>query len=634
LSQDIPLASFSRQLGASLAEGGASITFAGQDCGFVVFGPYLPFKIGLYTFVVDILFPSCVTPKAFIDIYGNGVVFASQRISTHCHRIRIQAYVSAECKLELRLHSDRTPFEIKRVTYALGADAAALGAPSMAREQLRGTLAWLLNAETISDAPQGWGNSEIVANALFGDNHFQIVPLLSLYEHEGVLRQAGIMPAVIQAFFDQNNRELVAGVVPGDLVNGFPKLTNAFQQRIIASGYLELMSPYDGSLIRTQNSIPVPINDSILPIVYEFQGENPIVVGVGTGWTGAVSFIWLVKHDIIVVHDVVGDWTSPEQVISRYLAFCVENAQQVSAYRKTTHTPALASGFNTNLGHYFWNETSGVERLIRLTGLNGVQTIYSPQSRWLSVKEIFASEQLPPVVELDDWGRKVPSEVLSQNEILVHPTGTQYDDGLALKVRRAAEMRFFTKAPERWQRAKELTSDGQYVLYVNLRSHNKAWVEQDEGIVEIVRALRSAYEGEIVVYLDGYSDCESSALKISSTPIDGVTYVIGIMGLHVDFAETLYWAYRSDFFVAVIGSGLVPLTWLANAPGICYAETAHLAQMSWWQWVRNNMAPIGWPASDQIRNVVDQVNSNYSIDIRTMVELFLKVWRQTRAEPA
>src|SRR5262249_5696493 len=119
--------------------------------------------------------------------------------------------------------------------------------------------------------------------------------------------------------------------------------------------------------------------------------------------------------------------------------------------------------------------------------------------------------------------------------------------------------------------------------------------------------------------------------KISSTSIDGVTYVIGIMGLHVDFAETLYWAYRSDFFVAVIGSGLVPLTWLANAPGICYAETAHLAQMGWWQWVRNNMAPIGWPAADQIRNVVDQVNSNYSIDIRIMVELFLKVWRQTRA---
>jgi hypothetical protein len=595
-----------------------------------MFGPYLPFKIGLYTFAVEVLFPSCVMPKAFIDIYGDGVVFASQRISTHCTVIRIQAFVSADCKLELRVHSDRTAFQIKRVTYALGADAGAPGVSPMAREQVRGTLARLLNAETISDAPLGWNDPEIVANALFGDNHFQIVPLLSLYDHESVLRRAGIMPAVIQAFFDQNNRALIDGVVPGDLVDGFPKLTNAFQQRIVASGHLELMSPYDGSLIRTQNSIPVPINESILPIVYEFRGENPIVVGVGTSWTGAAAFIWLVKHDIIVLYDPAGDWTSPEQVISRYLAFCVEHAQQVSAYRKTAHTLALASGFNTNLGHYLWNETSGLERLIRLTGLDGVQTIYSPQSRWLSMKEIFASDQLPLVVELDDWAKKVPSEVVSRNQILVHPTGTQYDDRLALKVRQAAEKRFLTEASERWRRAKELTCNGQYVLYVNLRSHNKAWVEQNEGTVELIRALRSVCDGEIVVYLDGYSDCESSALKISSTPIDGVTYVLGIAGLQVDFAETLWWAYRSDFFVAVIGSGLVPLTWLANAPGICYAETAHLAQMSWWRCVRNNMAPIGWPAADQIRNVVDQVNANYSIDIPSMVELFLDVWRQTR----
>jgi hypothetical protein len=623
LNEGIPLSSFSLQLGASLSGDGASITFAGQECGFVVFGPYLPFKIGLYTFVVEVLFPSHLAPQAFVDIYGGGVVFASQRITTHCNKIRIQAYVSADCKLEVRLHSDRTPVEIKRVTYVSGPDA---GAPSMARKQLRSMLVPLLNADRTMDVPQEWGDPGIVASALFGENQFQIVPIQSLYEYESLFRQAGVMPAVIQAFFDQNNRLLAA--TSGDLVDGAPKLTNAFQQGIVTSGCLELVSPYDGSVIRTQNSIPVPISRTVLSIVYEFQGENPIVVGVGIGWTGAASFIWLVNHDIIVHVDVGAvDWSGPEQVISQYLAFCVKHAHQISDYRGATHTLALAAGFNGNMGHYFWNEVSGLERMIRLTKLTGVETIYSPKSKWLSMKEIFATDQLPPVVELDEWGQ-LCGEILSRNQILVHPTGTQFDDGLALKVKRAAETRFSAEAPERCRNATDVSSKRKYVLYINLRSHDKAWFEQDKGIVEVIRALRSVYEGDIVVYLDGMADCKESAEMIASHPMDGVAYVMGLMGLHAGFPETLHWAFRCDFFVAVIGSGLVPLTWIANKPGICYGDLFHLPQMERWQDVRNNAAPVGWPAADQVREVRSQAYANYSIDPANMVNLFLETWRR------
>jgi hypothetical protein len=638
IADEMPLSAFSLRLGASISEDGTSISFAGQGCGFVVFGPYLPFKMGLYTFVVDILFPWHLAPRACIDIYGDGVIFASQRISTHCTTIRIQAHVKVDCKLEVRLHSDRTPFEIKRVAYSLGVVIETPNVTPLGREELSGMLVRMINADGPLDGLQDWADPANLAKTLFSDNHFQAVAVQSLHEHEGILRQAGIMPAVIEAFFDQNNSARIDGTAPGDLVDGSPKLTNAFQQGIAMSGWLELMSPYDASIIRTQNSIPVPSFRSLLPILYEFQGKNPIIVGVGNGWTGAVSFIWFVKHDIVVYNDVTTiDWLGFEQVICRYLAFCVRHAEQIAKYRKSTHTLAVASGFNSNMGHYFWNETSGLERLIRLTGLIGVQAIYSPQSRWLSIKEIFATDDLPAVVELEDW-EKLSDEVLNQNQILVHPTGTQYDDKLALKVRRAAEARFFAGAPERCQNAKDLSSDGQFVLYVNLRAHNKAWVEQDEGILEIVHALRSVQKGDIVVYLDGYPDCADSASNISSKQLDGVTYVIGIAGSHADLSETIYWAFRSDFFLAVIGSGLVPLTWLANRPGLCYGDNSHLSQMAFWHQVRHNTAPVGWPAADHIRDVsgrADHVNyshASYSIDPAYMVELFLEIWRRTKTE--
>ncbi len=641
VGQDIPLSTLSLLRGGSLSENGSLITFAGQDSGFVVFGPYLPIKAGLYTFVIEIKFPWHLVPRAFIDIFGDGVVYSLQRISTHCNTVHIQAFVSADCKLEVRLYSERTPFELKRISYFSGADKAV---PYKTRVQPRSTLLQLLDADGVLGAPQAWAEPTHVAQALFGDNHFQVLPVQSLNEHEGILRQAGIMPAIIQAFFHQNNFAGMEGNTSvDDLMGGEPRLlTNVFQQEIAAAGHLEFISPYDGSVIRTRTSIPVSNFRSVLPIFYEFPGECPIVVGVGTGWTGALSCIWFVKHDIII-YDNVGnvDWLGTEQVIAQYLAFCVTHAQQVSAYRKTTQnrTVAVAAGFNSNMGHYFWNETSGIERLIRSNRLTKVEKIYSPRVRWLTIADIFDADQLPPFVTLDDW-QELSDEVLTRNQLLVHPTGTRYDDRLALKVIEAAKKRFSVEAPERWQSAKALSSGGEYVLYVNLRTHNKAWIEQDEGIIEIVRTLCSFYGGDIIVYLDGYQDCESSVKKIISTTIDRVTYVIGIMGWYADFPETLYWAFRCDFFVAVIGSGLVPLTWLANKPGICYGDRDHLSQMNFWQRIRYNTAAVGWPAADHIRDVsglTDHANyshANYSIDPAYMVQLFRDVWTRTRSEDA
>ena len=627
MDEELPLSSFSLQHGAYISENGSLIVPSWQGSGIVVYGPYVPFKMGLYTFDADVFFPEKLMPKASIDIYGNGVIFASQRISTHCRIIRFQAYVSVDCRLEVRFHSESTAFEIRRLTFCVGAEFGA-----SARDKIRQQFVHLVNPDGHhEDFPQEWAKPSGVFSSLFDNNCVQILPANSLYIHEGLLRQAGVIPAVIQQFFGQNNR--IHGDDSGstELLNGYPKVSNAFQQGIVMSGFLEMLSPYDGTTIRTQNSIPVPINH-LLSIVYEFSGENPIVVGVGTGWAGMASFLWLVKQDIIVLYDSIGffDWANPESVISEYMAFCVQHIQEIRSYRKCIHTVALASGFNNNLGHYFWNETSGLERIIRLHILHNVEMIYCPSMKWLSMREIFDRDHLPTVIELDDW-EMIRSETLDRRQILVRPTGTRLDDSLASKLKRAAVARFKSEAPERLQRARALTSNKQLVLYVNLRAHNKAWVEQDEGIIKIVQYLRSQDKRNIVVYLDGFKDCEASAKTIGASVIKNVIFVSGIVGTGVGFSETLYWAFRSEFFIAVIGSGLVPVTWIANKPGICHGDVEHLAQMTWWRDVRSDLAPIGWPRADQIKNLKNQAYSNYSISPADMLKLFSDVWSLARA---
>jgi hypothetical protein len=86
-----------------------------------------------------------------------------------------------------------------------------------------------------------------------------------------------------------------------------------------------------------------------------------------------------------------------------------------------------------------------------------------------------------------------------------------------------------------------------------------------------------------VLFLDGYSDCAEIAATIRERMASTCAV---IDGTRAAFAETLVWAYRCDLFDAVIGSGLVPLTWLAAKPGACHGDHRHLDQMAFWPLVR------------------------------------------------
>jgi hypothetical protein len=479
-ASDIPLSEFSVQLGACLSDDGNSIIFSGGHTGVAVFGPYYAVKPGIYSFLLDFAFAGREPPCAVVDVYGDGTVFASQEISTHSTRVRIQAYVAIECRLELRVYVEQTPFELKRVRFASGISHETAAISTYDRAELRQTCIELLGDQPIACAPTEWNEPGAVSDALFGDNQCQIIQLCRLENHEQTLRQVGISTPFISSFFSKHNGPAVKRE-PGDLLHGFPNIANSFQEEIAVTGTFAAPSPYDGKMVYAHDSIPVRC-EHIMCILYEFRGQRPFIVGTSTGWCGGVSFIWLVKDDIII-HDSswMHNWCDVENVISAYIAICARNHDRICVYRRERHKPAIISGFIRNMGHYFWNDVTGVERLARKNiGMN-TKTIYSSSRYWLGTQEIFGDDGFQNVVNVQDWDELL-GQMLSHREILVRPTGTQLDDPLAGKILRAARTRFATEDPGRWKAALETEATQSYILYVNLRAHNKAWTEQAQGI--------------------------------------------------------------------------------------------------------------------------------------------------------
>src|SRR5205823_2250501 len=151
----------------------------------------------------------------------------------------------------------------------------------------------------------------------------------------------------------------------------------------------------------------------------------------------------------------------------------------------------------TNLGHYFWNDISGVERLLRNEALKRVDAIYTTANPWISLTEIFADELPCPVLELSS-----PTEIflrlVNDRRLPIRPTATAIDRALAARVHRAAQRNAARGGTGLVDRLNIAVSSSKFIFFVNLRVHNKAWLEQVQGVAAMAQRLDAHYGCDVL----------------------------------------------------------------------------------------------------------------------------------------
>ena len=337
--------------------------------------------------------------------------------------------------------------------------------------------------------------------------------------------------------------------------------------------------------------------------------------------------MWLIDKDVIIHENLISsDWVDPQQVICRYVAACLEHSAEVRRYRESEHSVALVSGVLTNLGHYFWNDMSGVERLLRNASLERVDAIYTIANPWISPTDIFADELPCPVFELS-----APSEMflrlINDRRLPVRPTATSIDRALAARVHRAAQRLAARGGTGLLDRLNIAMSSSKFIFFVNLRVHNKVWLEQVQGVAAMAQRLDAHYGCHVLIYLDGYKDCDETVHDVRKAVAHLDVEIVD--GTFATLAETLLWAYACDIFVAVVGSGLVLLTWLADKDGIAHSDIGHLSQLEWWDEVKaGGSATLLAPAGEDISNVTTDYYSDYRISPLTFLDLLDSIMSQ------
>jgi hypothetical protein len=385
----------------------------------------------------------------------------------------------------------------------------------------------------------------------------------------------------------------------------------------LAEGVALCACPFTGAILTSRHAVPVASEDTKqCHIFHYFDGGTPFYLAVA-GFAGRKTFLYVPSLTLILqLGPPQFDWGDHKFPVDLLHRMVVDNATAYFDYLAGPTEPALLSGTLNNLGHYFWNDLSGLVR-------------YAPTGLLRNVKKVVGYKYgfLDPECCLDDGVEREFFRLTDKHELFrtflthrlycVRPTALRMPADTASKIRLFAETKL--NDAHRARVAQARTAD--LVIWFNLRAHNKVWREQVDAAVLL--AERATREGRsLALVLDGMADCEPLAAEIGRRAPAAVKV---FNAFDLPFPESISWAFASDAYIATIGSGLTLVTWVAGRPGVAHSETAHLSQMEFWGDVRGDVpAPVA-PPIDAIHDHGHGTYCDYSIDPGLIVDL---LWPQ------
>jgi hypothetical protein len=396
-----------------------------------------------------------------------------------------------------------------------------------------------------------------------------------------------------------------------------------FQQSIVETGYLYTVCPFQGKILKSNQSFYVEQSQPYM-IAYRFQSIETFYLIVGH-WGGAKLYLYFPNQELIIyineaAHELLSlGYAIP--VINNLKSQFVSNWDLVKRYisnDKPIKKVVVITANIPNLGHFWWNNLTGLEYLVNNQLISNLDKILLGNYCYFDINLLFSEIETSKLLSIKDNSSDLFSFCLESNYVLVYFSNTHITSSLSQKIFNAsiqkAEATFLAKVEEAKQHFP--------LLWINLRSHNKIWVSQVSGYIQIITNLAQIYPNLAIVF-DGLPAEKEMMVEIQSAIPETIkTY----SAIECKVYESIIWARAIDAYIAVVGSGLTLVTWIANKPGVVHADSAHMGQMVWWQEVgHDSILPLSVP-KEHIHDLnPGTAYTDYECDWLIIYELILEI---------
>lgn len=394
-----------------------------------------------------------------------------------------------------------------------------------------------------------------------------------------------------------------------------------FQQSLAETGYLYTVCPFQGKILKSNQSfIPVPSEPHI--IAYRFQSIQVFYLITGAAFGFKLCLYLPGKELLICASTAPQEWFYPSIINSLKSNFVI-NWSSVLEYisHDNPKNVVAITGVYGNLGHFWWNAVTGLEYLLTNQLLSNLDKIILGSRLYFDIGKIFPEIDSSKIVSLQDHAIDLFNFCLDNNYVIGYFTNMLMTSDVVDRICRAS----LEQVTPNFMAQVEAAKLHFPLIWINLRSHNRSWVSQIPGYIEIINKLVEIYPNLGIVF-DGFSDEVNSLEQIQA----GINPSVATYNaLNCKIYESIVWSLAIDTYIAVIGSGLTLVTWIANKPGVAHGERGHLGQMAWWQQVQTNSTLPLYPSHKDIIDVSSDPNTaNYDCDWSIIYKLLLKILKK------
>lgn len=379
--------------------------------------------------------------------------------------------------------------------------------------------------------------------------------------------------------------------------------------------------PITGQLLRSHHAFVLHYGFKAF-IFYRFEGAQTFYLCTGHNSDSRILMYFPSSQVVVWIGDPWHSFYKIDEIVRHTMLYAACNIDAVLDYLRRPTTLAAIMG-NDNYGHYLNVDISGLQFCVENNFHKNLTALVKVPQQFISVEEIFPELNELNIITTSAYPNEVFRTCVEQRLLPIHFTDVTISHALFERIQRSA----VEHASELSQGASDAVRP---LIWINLRAHNKTWLDQVEGHANILNALADEY-GAVTAYMDGMPDCADILHNIQALTSDRVRF---IDGLSASFYDKLMWARHSDAYLCVIGTGLIIVHSLGGIRGVAHGNHEHLSQLRFWHTIREGSETPIAPSYDQIVDGSgDELQRNYDVDWRVLLDLLRSVLADCTATP-
>jgi len=347
---------------------------------------------------------------------------------------------------------------------------------------------------------------------------------------------------------------------------------------VIATARLKgkpVLCPFSGTRQLVRDSLDLSV------YLHRYQERYCLIVSNEIAAAATNDCGWFLFEDDLLL--VTESLSRVQNALALSLARSFENHDSLRRYLDDPDRSVMVSDISLgHIGHYIWNVISGWTTLFRNVAPGDVDIVAStnfPQF-FGGVVDLYA-DKLPMVGDVVRWTHRheIYREIIERRAICVILLDRYVTSDLANRVVTWCQRQCPEEVLERIASVRRRT---RHLLLITLRLDNRCWVDQEDGIVEIISHLAEEF-ADFVAVLDGLNagkhefdshaymslEAERSLVKkiLARCPSAEIVDTIGS-----PLTESIVWCDTVDAFLAPVGAGMAKYRWITNRPGVAFSN--------------------------------------------------------------